>query len=142
MPELELEPVRQRHYYHRYDYRSAAEYVNARAQRQDVVISLIPAVDYYLDRLDYRFVGFDEEDFSVIIARAGTREIWSNAPLIYRVEDLLERTGSGPGGATWVIALSGRNNEVDQRLRASFGDSIIRVGIDERIVVYPLTSAQ
>jgi hypothetical protein len=145
-PEVNFRTIYQRfragHYYQRYDYRSAAESVNAHAERQDVVISLIPVVDFYLDRLDYRFVGFDEDEFPIISACAGTSEIWSNAPLIYRVEDLFERIGSTTGGATWVIALSGKKNEVDQRLRASFGDSVDRVGIDERILVYRIASAQ
>lgn len=134
------QPVRQRHYYHRYDYRSAAEYVNSRAERQDLVISLIPVVDYYLDRLDYRFVGVDEEDFPILSACGGTREIWSRARMIYRVEDLIERIGSSPGSSIWIIALSERMNEVDQRLRLSFGNSVERVGFDERILAYRIAA--
>ncbi len=78
-----------RHYYPRWDERSAAEIINEHEKPDDIVISNEISADYYLNKLDYFFLEYKDGDFPEQSVLNGTRERWTNAELIYRFDDLL-----------------------------------------------------
>lgn len=84
------------------DYRGPAEYVNASLSPDDIVILSVGPVAYYLERLDYSLV--DEEGFGFrdVAAVRGTRELWSDTPIIPR-PDAIYAVACGAQGSTWVI---------------------------------------
>ena len=77
-----------RHYYPRWDERSAAEIINEHEKQDDIVISNEISADYYLNKLDYFFLDYKDGDFPEQSILKGTRERWTNAELIYRFTDL------------------------------------------------------
>lgn len=89
------------HLYPRRELRSPAKYVNERLGPDDIVVSGVTAVVYYLDRIDYRYVPYWSYNFSAVSTLRGTRELWTNAPLLWRqehVDNLLNR-----GKTVWLL---------------------------------------
>jgi hypothetical protein len=99
-----------RHYYTRYDYASAAEYINRHANENDVIITTsTPLTHYlaysghvYLDNTDGRYVG-QACDF-------GRMERWSGWPLLSSIEQVDTKAR---GDDVWIVAdlLSLRRDE-------------------------------
>jgi hypothetical protein len=90
------------HYHPRSDIRAAAEYVQARAKAgQDLVIISYPGVDFYVPQADYYFVSEDDPRFDVWSCSRGTRQRWSNLPMIYSYDTLVAKATSGR--RVWMI---------------------------------------
>jgi hypothetical protein len=90
------------HYYHRLDYRTPAEIINAAASKEDIIISIFTPSAYYLNRVDYIYL---DSIFHLLIESTsnGTKELWTNADLIHKEQQLwdLIQNSSNP---VWVIA--------------------------------------
>lgn len=90
------------HYYDRISFREAAEYVNDELHTDDIVISGVPVVDFYLARTDAVYFDYRGFRFLDICAVNGTRDLWSSLPLINDYEDLKERIENNKE-RIWII---------------------------------------
>lgn len=91
------------HYYPRYDFRTTAAFVNQRQKDGDVMVSTVYGIPYYLRRINYFVQSYEFAKFDNVVACNGTKDLWANATLIYRLQDLknlLENRES----TIWLIA--------------------------------------
>jgi hypothetical protein len=79
-----------RHYIMRRDYRGVAEVIEANAQDGDVVISAHQTVNYYTKKVNNILFGYKIKQFSSYTACKGKKDSWTNADLIYQIDQLLE----------------------------------------------------
>jgi hypothetical protein len=133
-------PARQLLYYPRQDYASPSRYINDNIQSGDLVISMIPVADFYLNKMDYRFESRASGRFRIISACGGEREIWSNAPLLSTKEELFnlidrrERT-------VWVLAYSGLRQyraEEESLIEGKYNNYLVYTSIDNAINLFKL----
>lgn len=93
---------RSAHYYLRWDFRGAAEYVNSHLRPDDTVIVFDQPLPHYLKRTDGAFVRQGTDIHTLVWACNGTRHLWSNAPLLDRdveVQEKIDRTK----GRVWLV---------------------------------------
>jgi len=129
-----------RHYYSRQDYRSPAEVVNANMEFNDGVVTTVTPVDYYLKQLDYIFVGIYESRFSGVSACGGTRELWTNASLLYKDEQLFDLINNFPR-TIWLIAKSENMKKwfpVETLINEKYRQFLFSRSIDGKINVYKI----
>jgi hypothetical protein len=77
-------------YYFREDYEMASQAINKNLESGDIVISTLAPMEYYLDKLNYFYLDYNNVEFSRRSRLNGTKELWTNACLIYRSVDLYE----------------------------------------------------
>jgi hypothetical protein len=111
-------------YYNRYDFRSPALLVNEGLKAGDIVVSITYGVPYYLRQLDYFYRNHQSEWIKAIMACNGTKDLWTNANLIYKPEKLLTLLNNAKS-TTWVIMQTSskiNKSELDeiQRIFASY----------------------
>lgn len=121
---LDYGPSRTRHYYTRRDYRTPALTINEQIKDGDIVISLLTPPDYYLKHLDYIYIDSRSKRLPGVVACSGTKELWSNANLIYKEANLWHILDHHPS-TVWIIAASdtpryssGKSVEMPRKLRA------------------------
>jgi len=102
---LNYAPSRTKHYYTRRDYRTPAQIINENRKKGDIVISTLTPVDYYLEHLDYIYIDSRSGRLPGVIGCSGTKELWSNANLIYRETDLWNILDNCPS-TVWIIGVS------------------------------------
>ena len=90
------------HYHPRSDSRAAAMWLREHVVAgQDLVIVSFPGVDFYYPRSDYYFVAESDPRFEPWSCRRGTRQRWSNLPLIHSYEALGATVATGR--RVWLI---------------------------------------
>ena len=119
-----------RTWYPRIDIRSPASFVNANAQTNQndaVVVDDFSALSHYLDLPHGLYIDWSDGRFAGLSRSGGTRNTWTDGPLLGRVEDL-RAYGEGHQ-RLWVIRPT---DERRQRLplEAAFG---ARIGEVERV---------
>jgi hypothetical protein len=121
---LDYGPSRTRHYYTRRDYRTPALIINEQIKDGDIVISLLTPPDYYLKHLDHIYVNSRSKRLPGVVACSGTKELWSNANLIYKEANLWHILDHHPS-TVWIIAASdtpryssGKSVKMPRKLRA------------------------
>jgi hypothetical protein len=135
------------HYYPREDIRSPALVVNRDKRAGDLTVSMVEGTDYYLNGLDYFYRDYQNEQFSGTAAKAGTKELWSGANLLYR-ESMLSTLLGNHESTVWVIKRVKRHdewrNERDLRIEREYGACQYYESIDRAIVVYriPVNKAE
>jgi hypothetical protein len=128
------------HYYPRWDFRGAADFVNARLQPADSVIVFDQPLTWYLDRTTAVFVREGSIVHSLVAACGGERHLWSNYPLVDRepeVEDVITRTE----GTVWLVSHSSLvpwRDEIEQSLVDIYNLEEVFTTVDERLVVYAI----
>jgi len=136
---------RQDQYYIRWDYRAAANAVNAHWKPGDLVISSEYSVPYYLMHLDYIYMDQTNQRFTDISASGGTREIWEGERLLNTADALLGVINeTGAIGDVWLIIRSDRHDyrmpgeiQVSSRFQAN---RVFR-SVDGYLDVYRIPSA-
>lgn len=128
------------HYYPRWDFRAAAFFVNERLSASDNVIVFDQPLPHYLDRTSGIYIRSETKKYSMIEGCSGTRDLWSNAPLL-GTENEVRKLISQTEGDVWLImrtdAYTGRDPlesslPKEYRLEPSF------VTHDRNLVVYRL----
>jgi hypothetical protein len=90
------------HYHPRSDTRAAAEWLQAHATAgKDLVIISYPGVDFYYRQADFYFVSSDDPRFDVWSCSRGTRQRWSDLPLIHSYDTLAAKAGGGR--RVWIV---------------------------------------
>jgi hypothetical protein len=128
------------HLWRREDYKTTAEFVNARMQKDDVVASTTRASRFYLKRLDYVYMEVQAPEFRSSVGCGGERELWTNARLIYRHDDMLEMLGQN-NVPVWLITRSGRfpwRNSVELAVAERFRAQLQYRGLGGGIDVYKI----
>ncbi|MDW7711868.1 MAG: hypothetical protein SCH98_15495 [Deferrisomatales bacterium] len=126
-------------YYTRRDFRGPAQYVNANRRAGDAVVVTDYGVPYYLERLDYLYMG--GRRYFGIAGCAGTKDIWEGASLL-RTKDELFQVLQGAGGTVWLIAKSDRSrnqSEGERAASAHLGTYRVYRSVDEHLDVYRLS---
>lgn len=134
----------QQHYYIRNDYASPSHFINENMDKGDLIISTVPVVSYYLNKLDYMYIDYKVPHFSSVSACQGTRDLWSNASLIYTKDDFINRLTKGDK-SNWVIAFSSRHpyqNDEDKLLENEYQSSLVYTNIDKTINVYRIQGTE
>ena len=89
-------------FYPRYDFRTPAKIVNENLRAGEIVVSTTNGAPYYLRQLDYFYQNYNTKEFTGISGCRGKKDVWSNANLIYRPDELfalLENSNS----TIWLI---------------------------------------
>lgn len=102
---LGYERSRASQYYNRFDSRSPAQYVNSKRAANDVVVTSVVAVPYYLDRIDYFYLSQESHKFTGVVGCRGQRHLWSNAKMVDQPEEL-EALLAQEQGTVWLITQS------------------------------------
>ncbi|MBV8803541.1 MAG: glycosyltransferase family 39 protein [Sinobacteraceae bacterium] len=94
------------HYHPRSDVRGAADWLRAHATPgTDIVIDSFPGVDFYYRQSDFYFVADADPRFEVWSCSRGTRQRWSNLPMIHSYDTLLAQIASGR--RVWMVLETG-----------------------------------
>jgi hypothetical protein len=110
-----MSPALVQHYHPRSEVRAAADYLAAHAVRgQDVVINAFPGVDFYYPGTDYFFMEASDPRFEGWSCRSGTRERWSDLPLLHSIAALSAEIRSGR--RVWLVLEGTRFGQVMSRL--------------------------
>lgn len=131
-----------RHYYLRADYRTPAEIVNKQIKAGDIVMSTLITPDYYLRSLDYFYVDGERHTRRLcrVSGRSGKRDLWSNANLVYRDEDLWKIVRSHYG-RTWIISSTEQARTtgdavIAREISQKYGKFLVGTSLDKMIAVY------
>ena len=90
------------HYHPRSDIRAAAQWLEAHAvPGKDIVIDSFPGVDFYYPQSDFYFVADTDPRFEVWSCSRGTRQRWSNLPMIHSYDTLVTKATSGR--RVWMV---------------------------------------
>jgi hypothetical protein len=78
-----MPPALASHYYPHNDVRGAAAWLQANVDSGDRVITGIPSLAQYSDRIDFAFLIDDDPRYEAFACQAGTVDRWTNRPLLY-----------------------------------------------------------
>jgi hypothetical protein len=90
-----MEPALIDHYYPHNDTRSAGRWLTQHADPTDLVVSGVPSLDSYYDRIDFAFLDEQDDRYEAYACAAGTRDRWSNKPLLSSTDQFAEQVRSG-----------------------------------------------
>jgi Dolichyl-phosphate-mannose-protein mannosyltransferase len=126
------------HYYPRWDFRAAAEYVNARLATDDRVIVFDQPLPHYLDRTSGLFIRYGTSLYRLIWGCDGTRDLWSNARLLDTEQDV-EQLIATTSGNVWLVMRSAKYSwrdplEID--LAETYGNRPAFISQDGHLAVY------
>jgi hypothetical protein len=99
---INYSPQLREHYKSRRDARTPSVFVNERLQEDDVVIIGESEPEFYLDRVDYRYKKLETKNFPGHIHCGIEHDRWSNAPVLYKDQQLDEVIETAAGDV-WVI---------------------------------------
>jgi len=94
------------HYYLRLDYETPAKIINKNFQKNDIIVSTIVPVEYYLNKnLDYTYTDQNLKEFEGILACSEKKHLWTNANLLY-TEEMLLNVLDNNHTTVWLITSS------------------------------------
>lgn len=83
-----LTPAQQEHLVTRDDTRSLAQWLGIHARRGDSVVDAVQGLDFYDHALNYFYVDRTDFNFESYSCQYGTRDRWSNLPLLQSAHDI------------------------------------------------------
>jgi hypothetical protein len=122
------------HYVVRLDYRTPAEYVNTHKDSHDVIISLF-STNYYLDRVDYFYMNDKYQGFSEVSCDFGTKDRWSNAPLIHTPQALFSLV-DGANSTVWLLLA--HHYRFDNDIYSRYREHLVYTSVDGVFNVYKI----
>lgn len=125
-----------RHYYPRWDVKTPAEIVNKQAHHDDIIIIDELNIEYYLDRLDYVYLNYNNPNFTILSVNSGANERWTNSKLIYRNIHLLDKIKESQNNI-WFITI--HKPELERiNFKENFSKFLYYKSIDNAIFVYKI----
>jgi hypothetical protein len=111
-----------------------------------LIITDVASVDYYLRRLDYFYIDFDDWEYRNIAACGETRERWSNARLVNNLGQLQETLFAHPG-VVWIIGTEKERNQtfrsnMSRWLSSHYADRVVGRSAEGKLVVYRIGREQ
>jgi hypothetical protein len=131
------------HYYNRWDFRNTGDYINRQISPGEDVIVFHQALAHYLHQIDGIFIRKGSTIHSIVWGCGGTRELWSNAPLLDENHEVYERIMSGVKG-TWLIMHTPQDpwrDPLETELIDRFELEPRYISIDGNLAVYYLSNA-
>jgi len=125
------------HYYPRYDFRTPAQYINQHSSENDSIIITATPFEYYLERLDYVYVNYRHTEFRNIARMMGKKEKWTNAKLIYKIDQLKELVDK-ECNHTWIINKSGDRNMFEKEVFSMYSIYTMYISQDDEYEVYKI----
>ena len=128
-----------KHYIRRKDLRTPAEIVNNSMGRNDIVITTLREIDYYLSKLDYVFEDYANAKFQSICAKRGKIELWTNSGLIYKESDLFNIIENSKS-TVWLLVEMGtkRKKPYQEKILNRFRNYFVDSGSDKRVFLYKI----
>ncbi len=127
-------------YYLREDYKTVAEYVNEHINKKDIVILTVAPAEYYLKHLDYYYRNYKDMEFTIRSREKGTKELWTNAKLIYDENKLLDMIKNFNGkNNLWLITYSPQRfyaKGLKIKIYNMYKNKIVYRNLNNTIVVY------
>ncbi len=126
------------HLWYRKDFRSPAQFINDRLTPGATVITTLLPIDYYMERVDFVYRSRENPEYQNVVACGGEREIWTNARLISREEQLFDLV-DGRHDTVWVVtdsAAYSSQSPIERRLSTEFVESLVYVGAGGYVNVY------
>jgi hypothetical protein len=123
-------------YMHRRDFSSPAFYVNEHRQAGERVISAVRVSDFYLRQTDLVYIDHRRRSFANYLACGGHRELWSHAPLLYRLEELRDLLQSSKQPVWIIVYADAWGGEELRMLRTEYAQQRVYRNIDSTIDVY------
>lgn len=129
------------HFYGREDFKSPSDFINNNANKNDVIISTFTTCSYYLNKLDYVYVDYNNPNFAGISTLNGTKEFWTSSNLLFKVDDLLHLIINSQEDI-WLIVHSEKYmwNNTSKRLSEVFSKFKVYTSIDGRLNVLKIPS--
>ncbi len=126
------------HVIRRFEVRTPAEFVNRQMSPEDIIITSIYPVEYYLKRMDYFYRNMNRKTFTSISMQYGERERWTNARLLKTESELLNLL-TFPGKTIWFISYSPeyKNSSPEERKIARlYRKNLVYTSLDGMVLVY------
>jgi hypothetical protein len=130
------------HYYTRWDFRSAASFVNEHVAPADAVVVFDQPLPHYLDRTSGIFIREGTENHRLVWGCGGRQDLWSNARLLdteAEVRDVISETR----GNVWLIMRTDAyrsRDPIEISLPAEYALRPEFITQDEHLVVYRIHS--
>jgi len=131
-------PARKFHLRNRLDFLTPAQYINAHITPSDLVITTLRPVDYYLNNLDYYFITPEDREFKRVSACGGTKELWTNADLLYSDNMLIELV-ENRNNHIYLIMHSDEfpyPSSTEQLFHNKYKNKLAYLSIDRNVAVY------
>jgi hypothetical protein len=132
------------HYYKRWDFRGVGEYTNLRIGPDDNVIVFHQALPHYLRRTDGIFIRKGSTIHSIVWGCGGTRELWSNAPLLDEEHEVRQLIDSNKA-ATWLImhtSLYPWRDKLEADLATTYSLTPNYTSVDGNLAVYRISGEE
>lgn len=123
------------HYYSRGDPRTPAELINVQSGPGDLIVSTTLPIEFYLDRLDYVYRHHQHGEFAAISCKAGQRERWTNARLLYRQKVLFDLIRAADEDV-WLVLDADSSQPSELILRKIYADDLIYTSVDGGLTVH------
>jgi hypothetical protein len=125
-----------RHYYPRWDVKTPAEIVNKESKEDDIIIIDEFNVEYYLNRFNYAYVNYNNADFTIFSVNGGKNERWTDAPLIYTNQHLLDIIKTVKKDVWFITILKPELYEIN--FAENFREYLHYKSLDKTIFVYKI----
>jgi hypothetical protein len=134
---------RAEHYYTRWDFRSAAYFVNERLAPADNVVVFDQPLPHYLDRTSGIFIREGTDNHRLVWGCGGRQDLWSNARLLDTEGEVREVINETRGNVWFIMRTDAYRwrDPLEISLAAEYGLQPEFVTIDRHLVVYRLPSA-
>ncbi len=125
-------------YYYKEYYLSAAKQLKENLKNDDLIITTVAPIEYYLPRLDYYYRPYTDVEFKIRSRDKGRREVWTNSSLFYKEEWLTDFINKSKKNI-WLITYSGKRpgiNEFEKELVKRYSDYLFYTTPEGSLNVY------
>jgi hypothetical protein len=125
------------HYYSRDDASSPAEFVNSHLKADDIVITTVIQTEHYLKKLDYFYLDYNSKRLFLLSIENGTRELWTNANLLYHENDLIEVIKKSSRDVWMIVKVPEKHDDsIEAKIATIYQKDLFYKSFDKRINVY------
>jgi hypothetical protein len=131
-------------YYYKEDYESPGKVISQNITKNDLIISTVAPIEYYLPKLDYYFRSYTDVEFWGRSRNKGTTEIWTNTNLIFKKDQLIFLIDENKKNI-WLITYSNTRPgapELDKELAKKYIDKLFYTNRDGSLNVHYIKASQ
>lgn len=132
-----LSHAEKEHYLPRRDFQSPVSFINSHLKDGDRVVSATTPTDIYLDKpLDYMYIPYTTNRFWERNVRPDGLDVWSDAKLLYRAQDLFDVVDACEGPVWLLVFAVDWGGSSDPVFRDRYTDFLKYTSIDGTIDVF------
>jgi len=129
-------------YYYQEDYITPSKVINKNVGSSDLVMTTFTpiTIEYYLKKLDFIYLNYKDPEFSSRSREKGKKELWTNANLIYKEEDFINKIKDSKS-LVWLIDFSNKRpgaSVLGEKINKDFSDYLYYVNTDSTINVFKI----